>query len=452
MTPRANRRILVVDDHAEMARLLADQLGDAGYDVEIAGGGRQALDAARARLFDVVLCDLRMKEIDGFDVLDRLHEQDPDLPVLIMTAFGAIESAVEAIKRGAFHYLTKPFQLGEVLLYVERALAHRKLRDENQALHKELGQLTATRMVGEGPAMRALLTRIARAAPSPAPVLLRGETGVGKELVARALHAQSRRTGPFVPVNCSALPEPLLESELFGHVRGAFTGATTTRRGLFVEADGGTLFLDEIAEVAPSLQVRLLRVLEDGSVRAVGADSPRATSVRIIAATHQDLEARIADNRFRADLFYRLNVVPIRVPALRERVEDIPGLVDHFLLRARQRNPHARVTSLSAELVAVLARAPWPGNVRELENIIERLVIVGQEPVAGVHDLEANAPGLLSATSPIADAKRDLVPLRQLESEYIAWVVNRCDGNKTRAAEILGIDVSTIHRRERERS
>jgi two-component system, NtrC family, response regulator HydG len=452
VAPRSNPRVLVVDDHEEMARLLADQLGDAGYDVEIAGGGGEAIAAARARLFDVVLCDLRMKDVDGFDVLGRLRESDPGLPVLIMTAFGAIESAVEAIKRGAFHYLTKPFRLDEVLVYVARALAQRRLEDENQVLHMELGELTTATMVGAGPAMRAVLERVARAAPSPAPILIRGETGVGKELVARSLHAQSGRPGPFVPVNCSALSESLLESELFGHVRGAFTGAATTRRGLFVEADGGTLFLDEIADIAPQLQAKLLRVLEDGSVRAVGADTARDTDVRIIAATHQDLESRVADGRFRADLFYRLNVVPIVVPPLRDRPEDIPHLVTHFLARARRRNPGARVTAIAPEVVAMLSRAPWPGNVRELVNVVERLVIVGLRPMVDVADLELDAPGVLVATSPLADAKRQLLPLRQLENEYIAWVVGRCDGNKTRAAEILGIDVSTIHRRERERS
>jgi two-component system response regulator HydG len=442
--------VLVVDDHVEMAHLLADQLGDAGYVVEVASGGEQALEAVRVRPTDLVICDLRMQDVDGFDVLARLHEQDPGLPVIIMTAFGAIDSAVESIKRGAYHYLTKPFRLDEVLVFVERALADRRLQDRNRVLARELGNTTASTIVGDSAAVRGLLDRIARVGPSAAPVLIRGETGVGKELVARALHARSERTGPFVPVNCTALAENLLESELFGHVRGAFTGATTARRGLFVEADGGTLFLDEIGDISPALQAKLLRVLDDGSVRAVGADVARATNVRVIAATHVDLEARVQDGAFRADLFYRLNVVPILVPPLRARPEDIPLLVDHFLARARRRNPAARLTGFGAELVAALARAEWPGNVRELENVVERLVIVSHRPVADLSDLEANAPGVLAAASPASEARRSLVSLRQLEREYIAWVVARCDGNKTRAAEILGIDVSTIHRRERE--
>jgi two-component system, NtrC family, response regulator HydG len=300
--------------------------------------------------------------------------------------------------------------------------------------------------------MRTLIERIGRIGPSAAPVLIRGETGSGKELVARALHAASRRGGPFVPVNCTALPEQLLESELFGHVRGAFTGATASRRGLFVEADGGTLFLDEIGDLAPALQAKLLRVLEDGAVRAVGADVSRGTDVRILAATHQDLDARVAAGGFRADLFYRLNVVPVSVPSLRERPEDVPLLVERFLTRARRRNPGARVRGFSAEALAALARGSWPGNVRELENVVERLVIVGQRAEVDLEELEANAPGLAAAAeSPAGEARAKLVTLRQMENEYIAWMVARCAGNKTKAAEILGIDVSTIHRREKEK-
>jgi two-component system, NtrC family, response regulator HydG len=302
--------------------------------------------------------------------------------------------------------------------------------------------------------MLTLSDRIGRIGPSAAPVLIRGETGTGKELVARALHAASRRSGPFVPVNCTALPEPLLESELFGHVRGAFTGATASRRGLFVEADGGTLFLDEIGDLAPALQAKLLRVLEDGAVRAVGADVSRATDVRILAATHQDLDARVAAGSFRADLFYRLNVVPVNVPPLRDRQEDVPLLIERFLARARKRNPAARVRGFAAEALATLARGTWPGNVRELENVVERLVIVGQKAEVDLEELEANAPGIAAAAgtgSPVAEARARLYTLRQLEKEYIAWMVARCAGNKTKAAEILGIDVSTIHRREKEK-
>jgi two-component system response regulator HydG len=421
--------------------------------VDVADSGEEAIAWLRTRLYDVVLCDLRMKEVDGLDVLAAALKLDPGLPVLLMTAFGAVESAVEAMKRGAYHYLTKPFRLDEILLYVGRALEERRLRAEHRTLKRQAadrGGLGA--LLGHGAPMRALYELIERVAPSDVPVLVRGESGSGKELVARALHAEgSRKDGPFVAVNCTALPHALLESELFGHVKGAFTGATTARRGLFVEADGGTLFLDEIGDMAPELQAKLLRVLEDGEVRAVGADGSRSVEVRVIAATHQDLEARVKEGRFRADLFYRLNVVSLRVPPLRERGEDIPMLVEHFIAQARARNPRSPVTGLAPEVVAELARMPWPGNVRELENLVQRLVLLGAQPLVDLPLLRLHASGAAAGlpSHPLAAVQDQVVPLRQLESEYIAWVLARCGGNKTRAAELLGIDVSTIHRRER---
>jgi two-component system response regulator HydG len=300
--------------------------------------------------------------------------------------------------------------------------------------------------------MRALYELVEHVAHSGAPVLLRGESGSGKELVARALHSEGPRAAePFVAVNCTALPHALLESELFGHVKGAFTGATTARRGLFVEADKGTLFLDEIGDMPAELQAKLLRVLEDGEVRAVGADASRTVDVRILAATHQELETRVREGRFRADLFYRLNVVTLRIPPLRERREDIPLLVEHFISRARTRNPRSKVTGLSPEVVAALGAMPWPGNVRELENLVERLVVLVPRETVELVDLRLHAPESSPEAHPLALAQKELWPLRQLETEYIAWVVAHCGGNKTRAAELLGIDVSTIHRREREK-
>jgi two-component system response regulator HydG len=447
-------RILVVDDHVEMARLLVDQLGEAGYDVERAGGGREALKRVRAELPDLVITDLRMEEVDGFDVLQGVHEVDPDVPVIVMTAFGAIETAVDAIKRGAYHYLTKPFQLGEVLVFVERALADRRVRSENSVLRRGAERSTgATSLVGASAPMRALAELLARAAPSPAPVLITGESGSGKELVARALHDGSpRRERPFVPVNCTALPEALLESELFGHTRGAFSGAAAPRRGLFVEADGGTLFLDEIGDMPAPLQAKLLRVIQDGEVRAVGSDTIRRVDVRILAATNHDLETRVAAGQFRADLFFRLNVVLVTVPPLRERREDVPALVDHFLVRARHRNHAARAQRLSREVLERLAFHRWPGNVRELENLVERLVILAPGEEITLDDLERFAPGLASGPSPLEAAKDRMMSLRELEDAYISWIVARCNGNKTKAAEVLGIDASTIYRRERDRS
>ncbi len=452
MPPR--ERILVVDDHIEMARLLADQLGDAGFEVEMAGGGEQAVRRLRAGLFDVVITDLRMEKVDGFDVLEAAKQQDPAPAVLIMTAFGGIDSAIEAIKRGAVHYFAKPFRLDEVLLYVRRALEDRRVRAENRILKRtEARRSGFGAMVGRSPPMQHLFELVERVAQSDAPVLIRGESGTGKELVARALHFEgARRGGPFVAVNCTAIPGTLLESELFGHLKGAFTGATTSRRGLFVEADGGTLFLDEIGDMAPDLQARLLRVLEDGEVRAVGADSSRRVDVRVVAATHQELEQATRDGRFRRDLFFRLDVAPIRIPPLRERRDDIPLLVEHFLTVARERNARSPVRAFSSELVAELTRLPWAGNVRELENVVERLVIFSRDEVVGAGALDLFAPSRIEAPTRPAVEGDQVVPLRQVENEYIAWAIQRCGGNKTRAAELLGIDVSTIHRRERERT
>ncbi|RKG59483.1 sigma-54-dependent Fis family transcriptional regulator [Corallococcus sp. AB011P] len=447
----SSARILVVDDHEEMGQMLKDPLTDAGYRVDLSTGGADAIAQLRARVYDVVLCDLRMEEVDGLDVLAAARRHDPELPVLLMTAFGAVESAVEAMKRGAYHYLTKPFRLDEVLLHVGRALESRRLRTEHRDLKRQVAQRGGLgSLLGHSVPMRTLYELIDRVAASEAPVLIRGESGSGKELVARALHSEGPRSqAPFVAVNCTALPHALLESELFGHLKGAFSGATTTRRGLFVEADGGTLFLDEIGDMPPELQAKLLRVLQDGEVRAVGADGSRRVDVRILAATHQDLDARVKEGRFRADLFYRLNVVSLRVPPLRERTEDIPKLAEHFVTQARARNPRSAVTTLSPEVVATLTRMPWPGNVRELENLVERLVVLGAQPTVDLAQLRLHTADAAPEVHPLAAAHGQVVPLRQLEGEYIAWVVARCGGNKTRAAELLGIDVSTIHRREK---
>ncbi len=447
------RRILVVDDHVEMGRMLQEPLTDEGYEVELATGGAEAIRLVRGRPFDAILTDLRMEEVDGFDVLAAVRAVDPEVPVLLMTAFGNVESAVEAMRRGAWHYFTKPFRLDEVLIYLRRALEERRLRAENRALRQAAGGSSGLgALVGRSAAMRTLYELIGHVAHSNAAVLLRGESGSGKELVARAVHSEGERAAePFVAVNCTALPHALLESELFGHVKGAFTGATTARRGLFVEADKGTLFLDEIGDMPSELQAKLLRVLEDGEVRAVGADASRTVDVRIIAATHQDLEARVREGRFRADLFYRLNVVTLRIPPLRERREDIPLLVEHFIEQARGRNARSKVTGFSAEVVSALGTMPWAGNVRELENLVERLVVLVPRETVELTDLRLHAPGIGPETHPLAQAQEGLWPLRQLENEYIAWVVARCGGNKTRAAELLGIDVSTIHRREREK-
>jgi two-component system, NtrC family, response regulator HydG len=445
------RTVLIADDHVEMARLVADKLREEGWKPRVVDGGKAAIDALASAIPDVVITDLRMADVDGLDVLDAVRASDPDVPVIIMTAFGAIETAIEAMKRGAFHYVVKPARLDELTLQANRAYEHRALRKVNRQLRVET-RTGMSALVGKSVVMRELYSLIERVALSAAPVLVRGESGSGKELVARALHdAGPRKDRPFLAINCTALPESLLESELFGHTRGAFTGATSARAGLFVEASGGTLFLDEIGDMAPTLQAKLLRVVQQGEVRPVGSDESRAVDVRVVAATHQNLEQRVADGTFRQDLFYRLNVVPVAIPPLRERLEDVPLLVEYFLAAARTRNTHSRVVRLMPDLVTALTRYPWPGNVRELENLVERLVVVGTTPEIGLSELAAIAPNVRGNQERFSLPRDRLATLRQVEEEYITWVIERCSGNKTRAAEILGIDPSTLHRRTRPR-
>jgi two-component system response regulator HydG len=445
------RTVLIADDHVEMARLLGDKLREEGWRPRVVDSGKAAIEALAASVPDLVITDLRMPDVDGMDVLDAVRAIDTELPVIIMTAFGEVETAIEAMKRGAWHYVVKPARLDELALHANRAVEHRTLRRVNRQLRVE-SRSSMSALVGKSTVMRELYALIDRVALSSAAVLIRGESGSGKELVARSLHdAGPRRERPFLAINCTALPESLLESELFGHTRGAFTGATSARAGLFVEASGGTLFLDEIGDMAPTLQAKLLRVVQQGEVRPVGSDESRAVDVRVIAATHQDLEQRVSEGTFRQDLFYRLNVVPVSVPPLRERLGDIPMLVDHFLAAARGRNPHSSVVRLTSEIVTALTRYPWPGNVRELENLIERLVVVGTTPEIGVSELAAIAPSVHGNQERFSLPRDRLATLREVEEEYIAWTIERCGGNKTKAAEILGIDPSTLHRRSRPR-
>ncbi len=435
-------KVLVVDDKREMADTLADGLADHGYAATAVGSGREALAQVTAGTVDVLVTDLRMPDLDGLALLDAVRAAMPDLPVIVMTAYGAIDSAVESIRRGAYHYLTKPFKLDELILFVERALGERALREEVQTLR---ARDSIAGLVGRSAAMQRVLGMIQRVARSSASVLIVGETGTGKTAIARALHGESARAaGPFVAINCAALPEPLLESELFGHVKGAFTGATADRAGLLAEADGGTVLLDEIAEMTPGLQAKLLRVLEAGEIRPVGATRERAVDVRVLAATHRDLRRLIAEGAFREDLLYRLEVVTIDVPPLRDRRDDLPLLVAHFLADAKRRHPASRVTELGSDALARLYDYRWPGNVRELAHMIERVVLLADHAIATIDDL----PEHVRAAPHDGEAvfAGEVMPVRELQRRYARWALDRLGGRKAKTAAELGVDVKTLNR------
>jgi two-component system response regulator HydG len=438
---------MVVDDSAEMARTIADGLRDRDYDAVAVSSGREALDRLAAERFDALVTDLRMPHVDGLELLAASRNLDPDRPVIVMTAFSAIDTAVESIRRGAYHYLTKPFKQDELGIFLARALDEARLRREASALKTALRtRFSAATLLGSSPAIRAVRERIQRVADAPAPVIILGETGSGKGLVARALHTDSQRAGrAFVSLNCAALPEQLLESELFGYVKGAFTGATADRAGLFAEADGGSLFLDEIGEMPPSLQAKLLHVLENGTVRPVGAAKPIEIDVRIIAATHRNLARAVREGTFREDLLYRLDVVSIVLPPLRDRRGDIPELLEHFLAEARRKYPHSPVTSLSTQALARLEGYKWPGNVRELAHTVEKLVLLGRAAEIGVDDLRDvlnhgdEAPARF-------EFHGDIIPLRELERRYASWALAQTGGHRGRTAEKLGVDPKTLRK------
>jgi two-component system response regulator HydG len=441
-------RILVVDDDHEMAATVADFLDERGFRVDVAVGGKAALSALRKKEFDSVVTDLRMEQVDGLDVLAAAQADDPTLPVIIMTAYGSIDGAIDAVRRGASRYLTKPFKLEEVALSIEKALAERGLQRENAALRKAIDERLGFRnLVGKSAVMQQLYDLLERVSGIASPVLITGESGTGKELVARALHfGGPRARAPFVAVNCSAVAETLLESELFGHVKGAFTGATESKKGLFVEADGGTLFLDEIGELAVGLQAKLLRALETSSVRAVGSGSERKVDVRIVAATNQDLARAMQEKRFREDLYYRLHVIPVHLPPLRARREDIPLLVEQFVARYNESEAAATTGAreLSGDVLRRLSELPWPGNVRELKNVVERMLVLARGRRVDVRDLARVMPDPLPEA--MAALAAEIVPLRVMTRRYIEWVLAQTGGSKTKTARLLGIDASTIYR------
>jgi two-component system response regulator HydG len=441
-------RLLIVDDDREMREVLGNFFSAEGLTCELAENAAAALEIVDGQTFDVVICDVVMRGMSGLELLDRLRLSHPALPFIVITGEGGIHQAVDAIKRGAFQYMVKPCQGQDLRRVVTEALEERRHPSESlRAPHPE-SSVGHMELVGSGPAMRAVQTAIDFVARSSAPVLIVGETGVGKELVARSIHARSdRRDRPFVAVNTSAIPQELLEAELFGHVRGGFTGAVQARKGLLTEADGGTLLLDEIGDMSFGLQAKLLRVLQFGDVRPVGGDRVHHVDVRFIASTHHDLPTLVREGRFREDLYFRLNVLPLFVPPLRDRREDIPALAEHFLVEACRRAPRSPVRSIGRDTLRVLTRSPWPGNVRELASCLERAVVFGVDEMVDCHQLESTPDSAAPMAWPFANGEP--WTLRRLSRAYTRWVLAEAGGNKERAAEILGVDLSTLYRWQR---
>lgn len=428
--------ILVVDDDVSHCTILQALLRGWGYNVALAYSGRAALEKIREHVFDLVLCDVRMAELDGIETLKEIKALNPAIPVLIMTAFSSVETAVEALKTGALDYLIKPLDFDRLQETLEKSLAHA------QEAAGDLPSVSASQfgMVGKSPAMQQLLSEIAMVAPSDATVLIHGDSGTGKELVARALHASSARSDkPLVTLNCAALNESLLESELFGHEKGAFTGADKRREGRFVEADGGTLFLDEIGDISPMMQVRLLRAIQEREVQRVGSNQTLTVDVRLIAATHRDLAQEVSAGRFRQDLYYRLNVVTIEMPSLRQRREDIPLLAEHFLQRFAARNRKA-VKGFTPQAMDLLIHYAWPGNIRELENAIERAVVL----LTGEYISERELPLTIAGQPTPLVQEQTIQPLVEVEKEVILAALEKTGGNKTEAARQLGITRKTL--------
>src|SRR5512137_3210625 len=440
-------RILVVDDDRSSRELLGRILASEGHRVTALEDGAEAIALLeRGDPPDLVVSDIRMAEVDGLQVIDAFRRRAPDTPVILVTAFGNVDGALEAIRRGAADYISKPYDVDAIKVVVARSLKQRELAIENRSLRRGLrDKYRLENVVGRSEGMLQVYKTAARVASTDATVLIQGESGTGKELVARAIHTASpRASGPFVAVDCGAIAEGVLESELFGHARGAFTGAQVARRGLFEEAHHGTLFLDEIGDVGPNLQARLLRALQEGTIRRVGANEPIAVDVRIVAATNRDMEAAVKAGTFRADLYYRLHVVSIRIPPLRERREDIPLLAEHFA----QKHGRAEGSAISPEAREILLAHDWPGNVRELENVIARALALNPSGVVLPEDLpeaiRSARPGG-SAPAPLPDVS-DRPSLAELERRYASQVLQENGGNKTRAAEVLGIDRKTLYR------
>jgi DNA-binding NtrC family response regulator len=441
-------KILVVDDDLEMCGLLSDVLSQEGFSALTISDSLEASKTIKKEEFDIIVTDLRMRGLKGLDLLEEAKRMAPLTPVIIITAFGTIESAIQAMKMGAYDYITKPFQIDEFVLTVKKALENRLLKKEIVRLRKEVeSRYHFHHLIGKSPSMQSVYDLIERIADSTSNVLITGESGTGKELVARAIHYNGiRKEGPFIPINCAAIPETLLESELFGYKRGAFTDAKTDKKGLMVEAAEGTIFLDEVAEMSPLFQAKLLRVIEQREVRPLGDTNSYPIDVRIISASNRDIKDLIHQGRFREDLYFRMKVIDIELPPLRERREDIPLLVDHFINQfGNKRN--RKISGVSEEALRILINYSWRGNVRELENTIQRAIALCRHEVILPEDLPSSMLREPNGESLLEKGLHKEYTLDQLEKEYIKKVLVEVGGNKSKAAEILGLDRKTLYRK-----
>ena len=445
---KVNQAILIVDDDLAHRTMLKKLLGGWGYEVFEADDGSVAIDEVRKRPFDLILMDIRMLKVSGIEALEQVKIINPAIPIIIMTAYASVETAVDALKKGAYDYLTKPLDFDELKIAINRATEHNQLKKENEYLKEKLGEkFDSQNMIGRSPLMIRLLETAAQVAATEATVLITGESGTGKEMIANAIHHNSLRKGaPFIKINCAALAESLLESELFGHEKGAFTGADKRREGKFQQADGGSIFLDEVSEMSAAMQVKLLRVLQERELTPVGGAEVIAVNVRVIAASNKDLKKEMEQKRFREDLFYRLNVVALNAPALSDRKEDIPLLAQHFLQMFAAKNKKD-IKGFTPQSMEKLVKYAWPGNVRELMNAVERAVVLSR-----LEYLDADELGLLIADSPIVSGNDQLrlpenMPLDEVEKRSILEAVNACGGNKSEAARRLGITRKTLRKK-----
>lgn len=443
-------RILVVDDDAVAADLLREVLTKEGYRVETSTQGSEAIQMGSRTPFDMVITDLKMPGVGGLEVVRAFRQKNPETIMIVITAFGSFETAIEAIQNGAYDYISKPFKIEDIKVTVQRALNQQRLIRENLFLPTDAGEdLPLESVIGNSPKMLEIYKLVARVARTDTTVLIQGESGTGKELIARAIHSHSHRAEkPYIAVNCAALPEGLLESELFGHTKGAFTGAWTNKKGLFLEAEGGTCFLDEIGDITPSLQAKLLRVLQEHEVRHVGGTETVRIDVRILAATNKDLETLVKAGRFREDAFYRLHVVTINLPPLREHPEDIPILANHFIKTACQRAKKS-VSGISKEAMEILKHFHWPGNIRQLENVIERAVTLTTNNVLMPSDISEDLSSKNEGPSP--SSSNVLFTLEEMKRRYVEQILNQTGGNQSKAAEVLGINRKTLYRLSKRR-